>query len=150
MNPTLNSDNLVDPIVPVVEDLVADNSTVIPVIEEQLLVEKQVVEMGRLLIRKTVSEEEQTVDTPLMSEAFSLERVAVNQYVDVPLVVCYDGGTTIFPVLKEVLVTEKRLMLVEEVRVTKQQTTVNDTQWVTLRREEVTVQRVDSETGRSV
>ena len=148
MNPTLNSDNRVDPIVPVVES--QGNTSVIPVIEEQLLVEKQSVETGRLLIRKAVLEEEQTVDIPLMSEAFSVERVAVNQYVDTPPVVRYDGDTTIFPVLKEVLVTEKRLMLVEEVRVTRQQLTTSDTQRVTLRREEVTVQRVDSETGRSV
>lgn len=115
-----------------------------------MVVDKQVVETGRLVVSKTVLEEEETVDIPLMQEQFDVERVAVNQYVDTPPAVRYDGDTTIFPVLKEVLVTEKRLMLVEEVRITKRQTTTNDAQRVMLRREEVTVQRVDSEGERSV
>lgn len=150
MNPTQNFDQFTDPIVPVTENTAAGNVTLIPVIEEQLQVEKRVVETGRLLVSKTVLEEEKTVDVPLITEALSVERVPINQYVDTPPAVRYDGDTTVFPVLKEVLVTEKRLLLVEEVRITRQRTTANDTQRVMLRREEVTVQRVDSEEGRSV
>ncbi len=150
MNSTDDFDKRIDLSGSIDEAEITDNVSVIPVIEEQLLVEKQLVETGQLVIRKTVSESEETVDTPLMSESFSVERVAINQYIDVPPAVRYDGDTTIYPVLREVLVTEKRLLLVEEVHVTKQQTTINDTQRVMLRREEVTVQRVDSEEGRSV
>lgn len=150
MNPTQDFDKSTDPIVPVTQNIVTDEVHLIPVIEEQLQVAKRVVETGRLLVSKTVLEEEETVDISLVSEALSVERVPINQYVDAPPAVRYDGDTTIFPVLKEVLVTEKRLLLVEEVHITKQRTTASDTQRVMLRREEVTVQRVDSEEGRSV
>ena len=150
MNPTQDFDRSADVSLPLTESLRTDDITVIPVIEEQLLVEKQVVETGLLRVSKTVLEEEETVDIPLMSETFDVERVAVNQYVDTPPAVRYDGDTTVIPVLKEVLVTEKRLLLVEEVHITKRQTTTNDMQRVILRREEVTVQRVDTEEGRPV
>lgn len=150
MNPTQDFDKTTGTILSPVEETGVDNVNTIPVIEEHLLVEKRVVETGRLLVSKTVLEEEETVDVPLMSETFSVERVAINQYVDTPPTVRYDGETTVFPVLKEVVVMEKRLLLVEEVHVTKRQTTTNDPQRITLRREEVTVQRVESEEGRSV
>lgn len=150
MNPTQDFDKSTDPIVPVTGNAATGQVNLIPVIEEQLQVEKRVVETGRLLVSKTVLEEEEAVDVSLMSEVLSVERVSINQYVDVPPTVRYEGDTTVFPVLKEVLVTEKRLLLVEEVHITKQRTTANDTQRVMLRREEVTVERVDSEEGRSV
>ena len=150
MNTTQNLDRSADVSLSPPEGLTIDNVNIIPVIEEQLLVEKRVVETGFLRVIKTVLEEEQTVDVPLMSETFNVERVAINQYVDAPPAGRYDGDTTVFPVLKEVLVTEKRLLLVEEVHVTKRQITTNDAQRVMLRREEVTVQRVDSEEGRPV
>ncbi|MBC3786761.1 YsnF/AvaK domain-containing protein [Spirosoma utsteinense] len=117
----------------------------IPVIEEQVQIEKQLVETGRLLINKAVREEERVVTTPLVHEELSVERVPVNQYVDVAPAIRYEGDVTIVPVVKEVVVVETRLVLVEEVRITKRQITTIDTQQVTLRQEEVTVERIDNE-----
>ncbi|HLL94972.1 MAG TPA: YsnF/AvaK domain-containing protein [Spirosoma sp.] len=135
----------------------AVESRVIPVIEEQLQVEKQVIETGRLLVNKTVREEEQVVTTPLMHDEISVERVPINKYVETIPVVRYEDELTIIPVVKEVLVLEKRLMLVEEVHITKRRLSTDDTQRVMLRREEVTVERVSpnetdvrSETGPSL
>lgn len=143
MNPRQNS---VDPVdvtalsAPAVNTF--DNQTdVIRVIEEQLQVDKQVVETGRVLINKVVREEEQVVTTPVEHEEISVERVPVNQYVETPPSVRYEGDLTIIPVVKEVVVTEKRLMLVEEIHLTKRRITTDDTQRVMLRREEVTVDR---------
>lgn len=119
---------------------------VIPVIEEQVQVEKEVVETGRLVVSKVVRNEEQVVVTPLTHQEISVVRVPVNQYVQTAPAVRYEGDLTIIPVLKEMLVVEKRLMLVEEVHITKRQLTTDDTQNVTLRREEVMVERVAPET----
>jgi stress response protein YsnF len=44
-------------------------------------------------------------------------------------------------VVEEVLVTEKRLRLVEEVRVTRRQTTHNVREQIALRREEIVIDR---------
>ena len=115
--------------------------TLIPVIEEQLQVGSKRVETGVVRIVKHVTEEVQTVDLPTTREEVTVDRVAVYQYVETPPAVRYEGDVTIIPVLREVVVTEKKLLLVEEIHITKRRTTEQDTREFTLRREEVTVER---------
>jgi uncharacterized protein (TIGR02271 family) len=112
------------------------------VVEEQLQIGKDVVETGRIRVSKTVHEEQQVVDVPIIQEEVNVERVAINQYVATPPAVRYEGDTMIMPILREVLVVEKRLLLVEEVRITKHQTETRTPQQVTLRKEEIHLQRV--------
>lgn len=114
---------------------------VIPVIEEQLHIDTQLVETGVVRITKRVTEDKQSVDLPTMREDVVVDRVAIYQYVDAPPAVRYEGDTTIIPILREVLVTEKKLLLVEEVRITKHQITEENVQEFTLRKEEITVER---------
>ena len=134
--------------------LMADDSlletVVIPVIAEQLHVDKQLIETGRVRLVKTVHQDEQTINIPLLREEVTIERVALNQYVDQPPATRQEGDTTIYPVLQEVVVTEKRLLLVEEIRVTKRQVESHETQSVMLRREEVNVERIDAPHERPV
>ncbi|MBC6606555.1 YsnF/AvaK domain-containing protein [Hymenobacter sp. BT188] len=110
--------------------------------EEQLQIGKDVVETGRIRVSKTVHEEQQVVDVPIIQEEVNVKRVAINQYVATPPAVRYEGDTMIMPILREVLVVEKRLLLVEEVRITKHQTETRAPQQVTLRKEEIYLQRV--------
>jgi uncharacterized protein (TIGR02271 family) len=115
----------------------------IPVIEEQLTVDKRVVEKGRVRISKKVRETDETVNIPLVQENVQVERVPINQFIaEPPPPVRYEGNVMIIPVLREVVVVEKRLVLVEELRVTKQQTQTQETQKIRLRKEEVNVKRV--------
>ena len=121
---------------------------VIPVWEEQVQVEKQVVETGRVRISKKVQQEEVTVDVPLTSVEHRVERVPVNQFVEAPPAIRYEGDTMIIPVLEEVVVLEKRLKLVEELHVTTLHTQTSATQQVTVQKEVVTVQHSnDNQTG---
>ncbi|AUD06752.1 YsnF/AvaK domain-containing protein [Spirosoma pollinicola] len=113
----------------------------IPVIQELLQVTTQLVETGRVTLTKTVHEQEQTLTIPLQHETYTVERMALNQYVDELPATRQEGNTTIYPVVKEVLVVQKRLMLVEEIRVTRQHSQTEATQTVPLRREEITVAR---------
>ena len=117
---------------------------VIPVIEEHVQVGKKIVETGRVRIIKTVNAEEAHVEAPLLQEEVQIERVPVNQYIEAAPAVRYEGDVMIIPVIQEVVVIEKRLMLVEEIRVNKQQlqTTVSET--ITLRKEEVKIERLDT------
>ena len=117
-------------------------SVSIPVIEETLDVGKQKVESGKVKVSKKIFEEEETIDVPTLHEKLSVERVAVNKYVDSPPpAIRHEGDTTIIPVLEEVVVVEKRLLLVEEVHIRKHQTEERTRQKVTLRKEEVRVDR---------
>lgn len=115
----------------------------IPVIEEKVLVDKQVVEKGSVRIIKVVSEQEVPVNIPLIQEEHDIQRVPVNEYVDAPPPpVRYDGDTMIIPIVQEVLVVEKRLLVVEELHVTKNKVETQNTIHVNLRKEEVKIDHV--------
>lgn len=130
------------------DDATAAETIRIPRLEEQLQVGTQTVETGRVTLAKTVHETEETVTIPLLQEQYVVERTAINQYVEEPPAPRQEGETIIYPVLKEVLVVQKRLFLVEEIRVTHQQTQTQETQTVRLRREDITVERRSSNSER--
>jgi uncharacterized protein (TIGR02271 family) len=115
---------------------------VIPVIEEEAFLDKRVVETGKIRISKRVSEHEELIDMPLMREDVTFERVPRDKYVDSIPAVRYEGDVMIFSVVEEHLVIEKRLKLVEEVRVSRQVVETHQPQSVTLRQEEIDVIRI--------
>jgi uncharacterized protein (TIGR02271 family) len=116
---------------------------VLPVMEETLAVDTRPVETGRIRIRKVVHEREELVDPPLRRDDVEIERVAVNRVVEGPIPVRYEGDTMIVSLLEEVLIVETRLLLTEEVRITTRRTERHAPERVTLRREDVTIERVD-------
>jgi uncharacterized protein (TIGR02271 family) len=115
----------------------------IPVVEEQINVVKRSVEKGRVRIVKTVQEREEVVDVPLMEEEVEVNHVPVNQLVDRTEAVRHEGDTMIVPIYEEVLVVRKRLMLKEELHITRRRHEVNRPQTIMVRREEVEVERVE-------
>jgi uncharacterized protein (TIGR02271 family) len=114
---------------------------VLPVVAEELQVAKRTVETGIVRVRKLVREHEETVDQPLTREEVQIERVPIGRLVEQPTAPRNEGDTLVIPVFEEVLVVEKRVMLKEEVRVTWQRTEERGRQQVTLRSEEVVVER---------
>jgi uncharacterized protein (TIGR02271 family) len=126
-----------------------NQKNVIPVVEEQIQVGKEVVETGAMRISKKVHEEEVTVNVPITYNEHDVERVAVNKFVDAPPPIRYEGNTMIIPILEEVVVLEKKLKVVEELRVTARQVQTSSAQQVTLLREEVTVQHKTESAARS-
>ncbi|MES2649900.1 MAG: DUF2382 domain-containing protein [Bacteroidota bacterium] len=115
------------------------------VMEEQAQIHKEVVENAKVRIVKKVHEEETTVDTSAKSESVKVERVPVEKYVEAAPAIRYEGNTMIVPVVQEVVVVQKRLLLVEEVHITKTTTSLPNEETMPLRREEVIVQRVTTE-----
>lgn len=115
---------------------------VVPIVVEELSVEKRRVARGGVRIIKTVSERMETIDLPLMEEHTEVERIAVGRIVESAPPVRYEGDVLIVPLLEEIIVTEKRLMLREELHIRKRQVETHKPQQVTLRSEEVTVERV--------
>jgi stress response protein YsnF len=73
-----------------------------------------------------------------------VKRVPVNQVVDGPVPVRHVGNTMIVSLLEEVLVVEKRLMLKEELHITREQVETYKPQRVTLRSEEAIIERVEA------
>jgi uncharacterized protein (TIGR02271 family) len=122
---------------------------VIPVVDEELRVQKQVQHTGVVEIRKTVHERTEVVDQPLQAEEVEVERIPVNRIVDGPLQIRHEGNTLIVPLLEEVLVVEKRLLLREEVHIKKLRKEVHEPQEVLLREERVEIVR-NAGSGQSV
>jgi uncharacterized protein (TIGR02271 family) len=118
---------------------------IFPVIVEEMDIQKRRAETGRVRISKLVHERKELVDEPLMREEVTIERVGINRVVDGPRPARYEGGTLIIPVLEEVLVVEKRLMLKEELYITLRRVETHNPQHVTLRREEAIVERVNTQ-----
>jgi uncharacterized protein (TIGR02271 family) len=117
-------------------------SSSIPIIEEKAIIEKKVVETGKVNISKVVYEDVDRFTIPTTEEHISVERISKNTIVDVaPPAVRYEGDVMIVSVLKEVAVVEKKIMLVEELRVTKTKIEKTETQDITLKREDVQVER---------
>jgi uncharacterized protein (TIGR02271 family) len=124
-------------------------SVVIPVMAERLDVSRRVTETGTVRLRKVVQEREELVEQPVTRETVTVERVPVNRVVDGPVAPRQEGDTLILPVLEEVLVVERRLVLKEEVRVVRTRVTEPTSQRVTLRTEQIVVERDgDADAGR--
>lgn len=115
---------------------------VFPVMKEELSIERRTLDIARVRVTKSVREEQRIVDEPLWRDEVGVELVEVNRVVDGPVAVRQEGDTVIVPVLEEVLVVEKRLLLREELRLTRRRTEVRSPQSVTLRSEDVTVERI--------
>ena len=124
---------------------VRDAPTVLPVIQEALEVHTTPVETGHVRIRKVVHEREETVDPPLLHDEVVVERIPINRVVEAPIPARSEGDTLVIPLLEEVLVIEKRLLLKEEVRIARRRVETHRPQRITLRREEAVVERVNRE-----
>jgi uncharacterized protein (TIGR02271 family) len=124
---------------------VRDSPLVVPVLQEVLDVRTSPVETGRVRIRKIVHEHEEIVDPPLWRDDVVIERVSINRVVEGPISVHFEEDTLIIPVLEEVFVIEKRLLLKEEVHITRRKVETHGPQRVTLRREEAAVERINRE-----
>ena len=130
---------------PLLPDETAALATPIPVIEETARVDKQIVETGRVVVRKTVHHETKTIDVPLLEEQTHVERVPINEVVETAPEIRREGDTMIIPVLREEVVVTTRLVLVEELHVRKQRLTAHHPREVELRREEVHYERREAD-----
>jgi len=115
----------------------------IPVIREEAVVQTRPVEGGGVRVHKTVNEREEVINQPTYQEDVDVERVTVGRVVEIVPQVREEGDTLIIPVLEEMLVVEKRLVLKEEVRITRRRSQQTEEARVVLREEQVRIERID-------
>ena len=111
---------------------------------EDLSVEKEVVETGRVRVSKRTHTREVAIDEDLIKESAEIETIPIGRQIFEMPMVRHEGETTIIPIVEEVLHTERRLFLKEEVRITRKKTTDQFHDRVTLRYQEAVVTRVQS------
>jgi uncharacterized protein (TIGR02271 family) len=111
---------------------------------EELSVEKEAVETGRVRVNKQTRTREVFVDEDLLREHAEIERTPIGRQVFEAPPIRQDGETTIIPIVEEVLYTERRLILREELKITRRRSTEKYQDRVTLRYQAAVVTRVPS------
>lgn len=131
------------------------DEAVLRLAEERLSVEKRIVESGRVRVRRTTTEKVQKVDVPLSSDTYEVRRVEIGKLVKKTPAVRETRTEIIIPVVEEILIVERRLVLREELHIRKVRSVERHTEEFTLRVQQATVDRVapqnsDAGTPRSV
>jgi len=118
-----------------------ERETIIPLLEEELSVDKRVVETARVSVSRVTHSHKQLVDELLHHETVEVERLPVDRPIVAMPSVRQEGDVTIVPVVEEILKVERCLVLKEEIHIRRIQTTERHQERVTLRRQEAIVSR---------
>lgn len=118
-------------------------AVVIPVIEETIRIDKRVEEGGGFRVIKSVVTEQKTIEEPTFHESATVDRVAVDRVLDrgedLPKP-RREGDLLVIPIFEEILVTEKRTRITEEIHILLARTETVSAQTETIRREVVTIE----------
>ena len=113
---------------------------------EELAVTKEKRETGRVRVSTITRQHEELVDELLEHENISVERVPVGKRIEAIPAVREEADTIIVPIVEEVLVVERHLMLKEEVYIRRVRGTERHQERVTLRKQEAVITRLPVET----
>ena len=114
---------------------------ILSLVDEQLSVRKRRVETGRVRIKTVVDEHQEWIQEALEREEISVERVTVDRVVDAHPEIRQQGDVLIIPVVEEVMVVEKRLLLKEEIHVCTQRHVEQVDEPVTLKSTRAVIER---------
>ena len=120
---------------------------VIPLAEETIAISKRQVEVGQVRVSLTTDVEQMVARETLRGRRVEVERVAVGRTLaegETPPQTREEGDTLIIPVVEEMAVVVKRLVLREEVRLRFVHTEAPFEQEVAVRRQQATVERIPS------
>ncbi len=128
-------------------DIVDARTTLrIPVAEERVSVTPDQRVTGRVTVRTVTETTEQQVEQALASSNVDVKRIPVNRWVEPGSArpgIRVEGDVTIIPVLEKHVVVETRLLIKEEVHVTRSETSEIASIPVTLRAQKVLISRED-------
>ena len=114
--------------------------------DEEIAIVRRQVARATVRVSKTTSSRPHLVQETLTHQRVEVERVPINAYVDAAPPLRQEGDVTILSVVEEVVVTERRLLLKEEVRMRRVQTVETYAQTVVLRAEDATIERIPAAT----
>jgi len=122
-------------------ELQAGERMLVQLREEQLYAIKAWVEAGAILVRKGVETTTQSIPVEVLHEEVAVERKAVNRVLaqGETAVPREEGNVLIVPVVHEELVVMKRLVVKEEIHITKRRVSEQREVSDTVRRETLTL-----------
>jgi uncharacterized protein (TIGR02271 family) len=101
------------------------------------------VQRGGVRVHRTVVEHDDVVEQPVTRDKVTVHRVPIGQVVAAVPPIREAGDTLIIPVLEAILVVEKRLVVKEELRITRQREATSEQTRVMLREEQIHSERID-------
>jgi uncharacterized protein (TIGR02271 family) len=123
----------------------SDETTKLQLVEETVSLEKQEVVTGRVRVSTATTLVDEVARATLSGEQVDVTRHRIDRDVtDVPAVRT-EGDTTIIPVVEEVVVIEKRLVLVEEIHIRRIATSEDVAVPVTLRKQHAVIEQLNPE-----
>jgi len=125
-----------------VEETQDKNQVVVPLHAEELSVAKRWVVTGQVKVGTVTRESEQLIEELLEHEHVEIERIAIGKQVDKAPAVREEGDTLIIPILEEIVVVERRLLLKEEVRVRRTREKQPHQERVVIRKQEAVITRL--------
>jgi stress response protein YsnF len=145
-SPGIRSDD--SELVPVLDDVLTSaartvSEDIIPLAEETATVGKRQVVTGRVRVQTVTDTVEELAHADVQQETVEVTRVLVDRIVETTPEIRTEGDLTIVPVLEEVLVVEKRLVLKEELHIRRRATTETVEVPITLRKQRAVVERID-------
>lgn len=119
----------------------------IPVLEEHLRLDKREAVTGRVQVRLRNEIEERRLQADLRTETVDIERISIGRELAAGEALPVpreeeDGAVLVVPVLEEVLVVEKRLVLREELRLRRSSAIERIEEPVTVLRQHAEVERL--------
>lgn len=109
---------------------------------EEISVARRRVPRSTVRVSKVIQSRDHLVQETLQHQRVEVERIQIGTYIDQAPPIRYDGDVTIVSVVEEVVVTERRLLLKEEVRIRTVTTSEEYKEIVALRFEEANVERL--------
>jgi len=145
-SPGIRSDD--SELVPVLDDVLTSaartvSEDIIPLAEETATVGKRQVVTGRVRVQTVTDTVEELAHADVQQETVEVTRVPIDRIVETTPEIRTEGDLTIVPVLEEVLVVEKRLVLKEELHIRRRATTETVVVPITLRKQRAVVERID-------
>lgn len=117
-----------------------EDETVVPILEETVRLHKRQVATGKVSVRTVVDSIEEVASADLKSETAEVTRVSIDKIVDEAPGVRTEDGVVIIPVVEEVMVVEKRLLLKEELHIRRVMETEAVEVPVTLRKQRAIIE----------
>jgi len=119
---------------------------IVPLVEEYLNVNKEWVQSGEVVVRKTVQTTTQTIPVNVAYEEVQVDHVPVNRALAhrEKTEPWWDGDVMVIPVIEEEIVVMKRQVLKEELRVHKRRLVRQENVSDTVRSEQIQIEATGS------
>jgi uncharacterized protein (TIGR02271 family) len=118
-----------------------NQDAVLPLYAESLSSDRRTVEGDTIRLTVQTHTREQVIDEKLAHTRVEIERIPIGRTIDAAPPVRTEGDTIIIPVIEEIVVVERRLMLKEEIILRRVHTAERHRESVILREQEAVIER---------